>query len=408
MRAEHAMTVVLTTHYMDEADAMAERVVVVDHGRIIADDTADRLKADLAGDRVVVTCAGGRRRCGSPRCAAAAPARDVTVDGRRVEARVADGPRALPVLLAAAQADGVPVETAQVHRPTLDDVFLTLTGRSLREVGAARRPPRKGAPHDRRRPHRTRHADPDVGLRPRRRHRDAPRAAARPARPVLADLRDDPAAGVPRRCSGRCSRARWATAIGGDVWGWFVPAILVMTALFGTSTTGANLLFELQTGAHERMLVTPLPRSSLLVGRALKEMVPLTGQAVVIVVVMLPFGLRVDALGVLAGLVVLAVFGVGLGSLSYALAVAVRKQEWMFWAVQQTLLFPLMILSGMLLPLETGPGVDAGGGRVQPPRARRGGRAGAVRGRVPAPARCWPGCCPRRRRRPSGCSSASA
>ena len=144
-------------------------------------------------------------------------------------------------------------------------------------------------------------------------------------------------------------------AIGGDVWGWFVPAILVMTALFGTSTTGANLLFELQTGAHERMLVTPLPRSSLLVGRALKEMVPLTGQAVVIVAVMLPFGLRVDAVGVLAGLVVLAVFGVGLGSLSYALAVAVRKQEWMFWAVQQTLLFPLMILSGMLLPLETGP-----------------------------------------------------
>jgi ABC-2 type transport system permease protein len=143
--------------------------------------------------------------------------------------------------------------------------------------------------------------------------------------------------------------------VGGDVWGWFVPAILVMTALFGTSTTGANLLFEFQTGAHERMLVTPLPRSSLLVGRALKEMVPLTGQAVVIVAVMLPFGLRVDGLGVLVGLVLLAVFGVGLGSLSYALAVAVRKQDWMFWAVQQTLLFPLMILSGMLLPLESGP-----------------------------------------------------
>ena len=162
-----------------------------------------------------------------------------------------------------------------------------------------------------------------------------------------------------------------------------MPAILVMTALFGTSTTGANLLFELQTGAHERMLVTPLPRSSLLVGRALKEMVPLAAQAVVIVVVMLPFGLRVDALGVLVGLVVLAVFGVGLGSLSYALAIAVRKQEWMFWAVQQTLLFPLMILSGMLLPLETGPGVDAGGVRVQPADPRRRGRAGAVRGRVP-------------------------
>ena len=58
----------------------------------------------------------------------------MTVEGRRVEARVADGPRTLPVLLAAAQADGVPVETAQVYRPTLDDVFLTLTGRAAEEL----------------------------------------------------------------------------------------------------------------------------------------------------------------------------------------------------------------------------------------------------------------------------------
>ena len=167
MRAEHAMTVVLTTHYMDEADAMAERVVVVDHGRIIADDTADRLKADLAGDRVVVTSsAPGRlaelaRRLsaqdvggGVAACAKVPPAEAwgaivgtaarpggpaVTIDGARVEVRVADGPRALPVLLAAAQAEGVPVETAQVHRPTLDDVFLTLTGRSLRETATSER-----------------------------------------------------------------------------------------------------------------------------------------------------------------------------------------------------------------------------------------------------------------------------
>ena len=150
MRAEHAMTVVLTTHYMDEADAMAERVVVVDHGRIIADDTADRLKADLAGDRVVVTSPAPERLAALVRRSSAvsdgdvarvspAGARDVTVEGRRVEVRVPDGPRALPVLLAAAQAEGVPVETAQVHRPTLDDVFLTLTGRSLREAATSER-----------------------------------------------------------------------------------------------------------------------------------------------------------------------------------------------------------------------------------------------------------------------------
>jgi ABC-2 type transport system permease protein len=140
-----------------------------------------------------------------------------------------------------------------------------------------------------------------------------------------------------------------------DVWQWFVPSILVMTTLFGTSTTGANLLSEFLTGAHERMLVTPLSRSSLLIGRALKEMVPLFGQAVIVIAVMTPFAFDLHLRGAVVGLALLAVFGIGLGSFSYALAIAVRRQEWMFWVVQQTFLFPLMILSGMLLPLETGP-----------------------------------------------------
>jgi len=140
-----------------------------------------------------------------------------------------------------------------------------------------------------------------------------------------------------------------------DVWLWFVPSVLVMTTLFGTSTTGSNLQDELASGSHERMLVTPLSRSSQIVGRALKEVVPLTAQALLVVLVMLPFGLRPDPVGVVVGLALLAVLGVGLGALSYALAIAVRHQEWMFWAVQQTVLFPLMILSGLLLPLEAGP-----------------------------------------------------
>jgi ABC-2 type transport system permease protein len=71
---------------------------------------------------------------------------------------------------------------------------------------------------------------------------------------------------------------------------------------------------------------------------------------------MLPFGFDLYPVGALVGIALLAVFGVGLGSLSYALALAVRKQDWMFWVVQQALLYPLMILSGMLLPLEAGPG----------------------------------------------------
>ena len=136
----------------------------------------------------------------------------------------------------------------------------------------------------------------------------------------------------------------------------FVPGILVMSALFASSTTGANLLMEIQSGSHERMLVTPLSRPSLLIGRALKEIVPLVAQAAVIVAVVIPFGFDLHLGGALVGLGLLATFGVGLGALSYTLALAVKSEDWIFWSVQQTLIFPLLLLSGMLLPLEDGPG----------------------------------------------------
>lgn len=137
---------------------------------------------------------------------------------------------------------------------------------------------------------------------------------------------------------------------------WFVPGIVVMSCLFGTSMTGSNLLYELQTGSHERMLVTPLHRSSLLIGRALKEIVPMLAQVVIIVAVVVPFGFRLNVAGAVLGLLILAVFCIGLGALSYTLALASKNQEWLFWAVQQTLLFPLLLLAGMLLPVEGGPG----------------------------------------------------
>lgn len=137
---------------------------------------------------------------------------------------------------------------------------------------------------------------------------------------------------------------------------WFVPGIIVMCCLFGTSTTGSNLLYEIQTGSHERMLVTPLRRSALLVGRALKEIVPVLAQAAIIIVVVLPFGFQLNLVGALLGLAILAVFCVGLGGLSYTLGLASKNQEWLFWSVQQTLLFPLLLLAGMLLPVADGPG----------------------------------------------------
>ena len=133
-RSGPPMTIMLTTHYLDEADSMAGRVVVVDHGEVIADDTAEALKSELAGDRVELGAADPVRVGELAALIERMPGgRDVRVAGGTVSGRVADGPRVLPELLRAADRAGLPVSTAQVHRPTLDDVFLSLTGRSLRE-----------------------------------------------------------------------------------------------------------------------------------------------------------------------------------------------------------------------------------------------------------------------------------
>jgi ABC-2 type transport system ATP-binding protein len=135
LRERQETTIVLTTHYLEEADSQAERVVVIDHGEIIADDTADHLKATLAGDRVSVTV--------DPADATAVAAAlgdlgsDVNVTagrlGSQFSLRVEHGTQALPLILRVLDHAGLAVRAADVRVPTLDDVFLSLTGRSLRE-----------------------------------------------------------------------------------------------------------------------------------------------------------------------------------------------------------------------------------------------------------------------------------
>jgi ABC-2 type transport system ATP-binding protein len=141
LRAEHGTTIVLTTHYLDEADALAERVVVIDHGRVIADDTPARLKAELAGDGVTLTFADRadamRAARRAERISGGATVTGAAGTGAAVRIRVADGPALLPGLLADLAGAGVHATSAEVVRPTLDDVFLNLTGRSLREGGTA-------------------------------------------------------------------------------------------------------------------------------------------------------------------------------------------------------------------------------------------------------------------------------
>ncbi|MGI5268700.1 ABC transporter permease [Nonomuraea sp. CA-218870] len=142
----------------------------------------------------------------------------------------------------------------------------------------------------------------------------------------------------------------------GSSWQWFVPGILVMMCLTGPMASGYYLLVELIGGSMERMMVTPLNRTAMLVGRTMKAMAVLFAQAVLIIVLAVPLGFEPHLTGVAAGLALLMVFGVGLGALSFALAIKSAPDGTLFWTITQVLLFPLLLLSGVLLPLDSGPG----------------------------------------------------
>ena len=92
---------------------------------------------------------------------------------------------------------------------------------------------------------------------------------------------------------------------------WFLPGVIVMICLFGTGTVGSNLLYEISLGSYERVLASPLRRSAILIGRSLKELAPLVVQAALITAVAIPFGFVLYPLHVIAGLLLLGVFGVG-------------------------------------------------------------------------------------------------
>ncbi|HSI80676.1 MAG TPA: ATP-binding cassette domain-containing protein [Solirubrobacterales bacterium] len=125
------LTVLLTTHYMDEADHLASALAIVDSGRIVAEGTPDELKRELRGDAIHVELEGsvdGDVRAALERLDAV---REVVVNGQAVHARADDGARTVPTVLAALDAGGFPVASVTVARPSLDDVYLRYTGRTF-------------------------------------------------------------------------------------------------------------------------------------------------------------------------------------------------------------------------------------------------------------------------------------
>jgi ABC-2 type transport system ATP-binding protein len=135
LREERGTTVFLTTHYLDEADALCDRILVIDHGAIVASGTPDELKSQVGGDVVTVTVERQDQVGEVARLVGELPGAEVPqmVD-HRVVGRVPHGGAALVELVRGMDRAGIAVSGIESRRPSLDDVFLGLTGRSLRDA----------------------------------------------------------------------------------------------------------------------------------------------------------------------------------------------------------------------------------------------------------------------------------
>jgi ABC-2 type transport system ATP-binding protein len=133
---ERGTTVFLTTHYLEEADALADRLAIIDQGRIVAGGTADELKRQVAGDVVTLGVNGATERV--LETVRLQPfVREATGEDGVVRLYVERGETAVPQILRLLDGAGLEAASISLHRPSLDDVFLRQTGRSLRDEAAA-------------------------------------------------------------------------------------------------------------------------------------------------------------------------------------------------------------------------------------------------------------------------------
>ena len=128
---QEALTILLTTHYLEEADELADRLAIVSSGKVVVEGTPEELKANLRGDAVHVELADGQVDDARRVLAAVAAPVEQTLGARTLVSRVENGSRALPGILAALGDAGIDVASVSVSRPSLDDVYLHYTGREF-------------------------------------------------------------------------------------------------------------------------------------------------------------------------------------------------------------------------------------------------------------------------------------
>jgi ABC-2 type transport system permease protein len=141
---------------------------------------------------------------------------------------------------------------------------------------------------------------------------------------------------------------------GANAFDWFVPGMLVMISVFGAAFVGFGLIAELRNGVVERMRVTPMSRMAMLLGRSLRDATLLLMQAIIMIVIAIPFGITIDPTGIAVTLALVGLIGLAMAPLSYSAALVLKSED-SFAPLVQFVALPLLLLSGVFLPLQLAP-----------------------------------------------------
>jgi len=359
-------TVLLTTQYLEEADELADRIAVIDHGKMIAEGTGNELKDRVGGHLLEVELVNaGQREQACVALAAvgcSAPAPDERRDRLVVPAPSGDGLEMIEEAASALRRAGIGVSDLGLRRPTLDDVFLQLTGAPPSGNGAG--PAATAAPA------------PAVAPRPRRRLR-----VRAPSWPRLRDAAVDAAI-----VSGRNLRHFWrqpqllifstvqpimfvllfAYVFGGAIKGslpkgvsyidFLLPGIFVQSVAFRATQTAVGLSQDLERGVVDRFRSMPMARSAVLVGRTIADLVRNIAIIGLMIVVGYIIGFRFEGgvLEAIAAIVVVALFGLALSWIFAFVALTVRGAE-AAQAAGFVVIFPLVFASSVFVPTSTMP-----------------------------------------------------